>query len=254
MEVMRDCARHGSRRLLHREHRPPGRPHRRLLLRRPHARPSPHGGAGAPSGEVLARGSWRPSSVDRRLQRAVGPRPRDRPRSSSSRSTPAPRAPQRPGVQGHGISHRAMSAAHARRAASRSTRSPAGKYGSPRQVLARRRLRGRSSSPAGPSRSSRAVEDKLGTQMTRRGRGHDHRQDLQGGLPEGHPAPWRPATATAWASPRISTSKTLPELLALLAYPTSERQFVMSRGPAQGRHGRRAPRAHQDQARGSSSR
>ena len=141
----------------------------------------------------------------RRLQRPVCARPRDRPRSSSSRSTPVPRRSSALASKATGFPI-ALISAHAGHRPAPSTRSPAASTARLDQYDARRRLRGASSSRAGPSRSSRASEDKLGTQMTRRGRGHEHRQDLQGGLPEGHPLASRPA-ATAWASPRTSTTR-----------------------------------------------
>ena len=72
LEVVRDAKGQKIDRLLHREHRPPGRAHRRLVLRCPHAHHRPRG-AGAPSGEVLSGYGGRRG--DRRLQRAVGPRP-----------------------------------------------------------------------------------------------------------------------------------------------------------------------------------
>ena len=136
-------------------------------------------------------------------QRAVRPRPGDRPHHRH-RDQPAHLALLGPGLQGDRLPHRAgFGDAGSRTDAW--TRFPAAST-----------ARWRSTSPAGDYvviKFARWAFEKFKQAAgqarhadARRRRGHEHRQDLQRSLPEGDPQPGESAV-TAWASPRTSTKR-----------------------------------------------
>ena len=213
----RGRARHGRQRrdrLLHREHRPDGRPHRRLGDRR--AGDDPHRPRAAAPARRRDRGDPRRRRLDRRRQRAVRARPRER-RDGRDRDEPARVALVGPRVQGDRLPDRQDRRPpgrrlHARRAAQRDH----GRH--PGQLRADARLR-RGEDPAlrvreGPGRVSRADDP-----HEERGGGAGARAHVRRGLRQGHV---RPRARCAPAHPPDAA-----EALEILRTPSWDRYDVV---------------------------
>ena len=142
--------------------------------------------------------------------------------TSSSRSTRAPRAPRR-WRPGHRLPHRAR-VRDAGETASRSTRSPTtstARWPTTSQAA----TTSSSSSHAGRSRSSKGVEDKLGTQMRAMGEvmsiGKTYKEAFQKAIRSLETGRYGLGFAKDFHG------KSKDELLGMLVTPTSERQFIM---------------------------
>ena len=136
----------------------------------------------AEAAEVLLR-HRRGHRGHRRHQHPVRPRPQDRPRGRH-RDQPAHLALLGPGLQGHRLPHRARLRQAGRRPDA--GRDPLLARRHAGEVHALGRLRGRQVRPLG----LREVQGRRGQARhadARRRRGDEHRQELQGGLPEGDP-------------------------------------------------------------------
>ena len=138
LEVVRDKADNWHHRLLDREHRPDGRPHRRLGHRR--AGPDPYRQGVPADAHRRDRGAARGGGGDRRVQRAVRAQSGRR-AHAGDRDEPAGLAQLRPRLEGYRLSDRQGRRAvggglHARRADERDHRRDA------RLVRAEHRLRG----------------------------------------------------------------------------------------------------------------
>ena len=158
----------------------------------------------------------------RRHQHPVCPRPQDRP--GGGHRDQSPHLPLLgPGVQGHRFPHRPGLVAYWP-PASPWTRSPTGGTG-PWRSTPRRAITWWSSSPAGPLRSSRGSEDKLGTQMRAVGEvmsiGKNYKEAFQKAIRSLENGRYGLGFAKDF------NEKSLDELLELLAEPSSERQFIM---------------------------
>jgi len=176
-------------RVLHRERGCHGCPHGRLLLHGAHAH-DPRGAA-EETPEVLLR-YRRGDPGDRRHERPVRPRSEDRPRRRH-RDQPSHLALVGPGLQGNRVPHR-PDLGHAGRRAHPGG-NPLLEGRDPGEVHPLGRLRSREVCPLG-FREIPGCRGQARHADARRGRGDEHREDLQGSAPEGDPLPREGALRT----------------------------------------------------------